>query len=738
MYEFLGNTSIRMYDFFNNMGFYAMLIFNILQYKRRKSYTGGLAVYVRDKVSRMKTKRSLIIALVLEIVFVTFFVNTVSGYTNSFVSELTNTGANYFGNLLVTPLFTPFIFYFFSVDPLKEMDLITPALALRLIFVKIACFCAGCCRGFECSWGWYYPTKDAVMFPTQLLESLMALLIFILLMKIRDKVKSGTLYPIYIIAYSTTRFFTEFTRIEENVFWILKTYHILCLVGIVVGVVWLLIVIKYSDKILIFFKKAPFPWAKEVIADYRQEKKVKKNTVRNKNGKLLNNSKVKVGHPKMRMWILIWSLGLMGQIGWNVEGMWFNTFVYEKIDKNPSIITPMLIFSALATTVSIFLFGTLSDRTGKRRTLISTGYAAWGILIILFGLTQFIPNKYLVFTVICLVFGDMLVSFFGSMSTDVGFAAWTTDIMKDNNKGKIGAAIAVQCVLGSLFGNIIGGYIVGTENNYLRLFIVVGSVLASFGVISAYMFTKKDDIQPSVRGTFKEQFLSVFDYKNPLKQKELILVHLSVMIFFIGYDTYSPHIGNYLIHHLGFTPDKMGIIQAVPLVLAMIVTLPVSRFIDNNKFLGVSVGAIVSGVLGILFIFPIKPENVNTTKIFDIRLFLGIFFIGVSYVVMLQSTKIWSKKLYPIDSKGQYEGLWAISFALLPMFFGSSISQMIIKTGNSMILNELTGQMEYIPDNRIFIAGVIVSTFSIVPVILTRYVRKKNIENDKKLKTKKS
>ena len=56
------------------------------------------------------------------------------------------------------------------------------------------------------------------------------------------------------------------------------------------------------------------------------------------------------------MWVLVWGLGLIGQIGWNVESVWLNTFVYEKIDKNPSVITPMLILSALATTVVIFLF----------------------------------------------------------------------------------------------------------------------------------------------------------------------------------------------------------------------------------------------------------------------------------------------------------------------------------------------------------------------------------------------
>ena len=126
------------------------------------------------------------------------------------------------------------------------MDLITPAYSLRLIVVKLACFCQGCCSGMECSWGVYYPSDDAVLFPSQLLEAFVSLIIFVFLMVYRKKAKEGTLFPIYLIIYSATRFFTEFTRIEDEVFGILKTYHILCLVGIFVGIIWHVIVKKYS------------------------------------------------------------------------------------------------------------------------------------------------------------------------------------------------------------------------------------------------------------------------------------------------------------------------------------------------------------------------------------------------------------------------------------------------------------------------------------------------------------
>ena len=72
-----------------------------------------------------------------------------------------------------------------------------------------------------------------------------------------------------------------------------------------------------------------------------------------------------------RFWLMVWGMGLAGQLCWNVENQWFNTFVYAKIAKDPTIISWMVAVSAITTTIATFLFGTLSDRpvrmNGDRR-----------------------------------------------------------------------------------------------------------------------------------------------------------------------------------------------------------------------------------------------------------------------------------------------------------------------------------------------------------------------------------
>ena len=87
--------------------------------------------------------------------------------------------------------------------------------------------------------------------------------------------------------------------------------------------------------------------------------------------------------------------------------------------------------------------------------------------------------------------------------------------------------------------------------------------------------------------------------------------------------------------------------------------------------------------------------------------------MAVSYIIMLQATKTWTKNLYPEESKGQYESFWAVSYTFIPVFLGSNIGDYIVRNEGLMQINEMTHRYEYIPNGKIFLVGVIISVFSI-------------------------
>ncbi|MDO5449076.1 MAG: MFS transporter [Clostridia bacterium] len=422
---------------------------------------------------------------------------------------------------------------------------------------------------------------------------------------------------------------------------------------------------------------------------------------------------------KFSMWLLIWGLGLAGQLCWNMENQWFNTFVYAKIGKDPSIITGMLIFSALATTFSTFFFGTWSDRLGKRRHFIGLGYILWGIFTIAFGLTQFISKDAYVFLGIMVVLADTVMSFFGSMGNDSGFNVWCNDILTDENRGSIGAALATQPVIGTMVGTIVGGLLVGSDDNYMRLFIVMGVFVILCGIISFLTLNKNDDVTPNKDGTFWHQFFSVFNFKEFFKLKELVFLHLGLAVFFIGFNVYFAYIGNYLIYYLGYTADIMGIVEAVPLIIAMLATIPVAKFINNNKHPYIIVFGVIANVIGCIITYFVDASKVDPTSYFNLHVFIGILVVGIGYITILQTAKVWAKQIYPKDRRGQFEGIWILFFVLIPWIGGSLLGEATVKSSGQTFIDEVSGQMQYIPNGNIFLVGAIICLLSLIPFVMT-------------------
>lgn len=426
-------------------------------------------------------------------------------------------------------------------------------------------------------------------------------------------------------------------------------------------------------------------------------------------------------------WLLVWGLGLAGQICWNMENQWFNTFVYAKIGMYPSIITGMLICSAAATTFATFFFGTWADRTGKRRTFVSVGYILWGIFTIAFGLTEFLPKELYTFVAVMVVMADTVMSFFGSMGNDAGFNTWINDSMEKHNKGQLGAAMATQPVLGTLLGTVVGGILVGSDDNYMRLFIVMGVFVIVVGIISIFAMGKEDDIAPNKEGSFWHQFISVFSFRKFFQIPQLVRVSIAVSIFFIGFNCFFAYMGNYIIYYLGYTADQMGIIEAIPLVLSMFIAIPVGTLLNKNKHPWIGIVSVVVSVLGLLLIFPITPEDVDTSSLFNLRLWAGIFIVGMGYIAFLQTTKVWSKQLYPPESRGQFEGIWILFFVLIPMVGGSILGEAIVKTSGMSFINETSGQMEYIPNGMVFLVGAMVMVLTLIPLLTTIKPHKEQI-----------
>lgn len=253
------------YDGLGAINLICFFIFNLMQFNKKKPFLGNGAKICVNYFYERKEKNIFFkflshnsVWVVVELILFSLVQSASIMVFNVGFGNLLNTGGNYFGLLFFSPFVLLLLCFVLRVDPRKQIDLITPAFPLALIFAKIGCFGAGCCQGYALSTGIYNYKTGYTEFPLQLVEAGVALLLFIFLLIWRRKAKPGTLFPIYFIVYSAIRFFTEFLSYRAQIVGPFNIYHILCIVGMIVGFIELLLVLEYGENFGRFFTETPY------------------------------------------------------------------------------------------------------------------------------------------------------------------------------------------------------------------------------------------------------------------------------------------------------------------------------------------------------------------------------------------------------------------------------------------------------------------------------------------------
>jgi len=211
----IGSLTIYTYGFFIFLGVLAGYIFSLSQCKKY-----GLS---EDKISDL-----LFWSLLLGFVFSRIFYIALNW--NLFLIKplsfiFSGSGFIFYGGLSGGVIAAFFFIKKNQLPLFKTLDLVSPALALGHSLGRVGCFFYGCCYGRPTSSliGVVFPRDcpagllGGALIPTQLISSLALLVIFGLLLLIRDK-KSfpGQVFLSYLGLYSAFRFIIEFYRADPR------------------------------------------------------------------------------------------------------------------------------------------------------------------------------------------------------------------------------------------------------------------------------------------------------------------------------------------------------------------------------------------------------------------------------------------------------------------------------------------------------------------------------------------
>ncbi len=266
MYSYIGSTDTFLYDLIGILCLIPLLFF-LFKLKKKKETIGlgktseflmncAIAKYPKNKMTLKLSNEKIwlkIEFLVISIILIWFFLFGGYSFADMFME---GRRTDWYGFSLLMP-FVLLVFCLISkINWLKLMDLITPSFAFLSGLLKIGCFCLGCC-GTRTPWkyGLYNYSTSEYEFPIQLVEVVVSLILFVALLSLSQKVKTGRLYPIYLIIYSCLRFIYNIFKVRDNVFWILDLEQTTSVVVFVIGIALLVIVGLYDKKIIDFFDK---------------------------------------------------------------------------------------------------------------------------------------------------------------------------------------------------------------------------------------------------------------------------------------------------------------------------------------------------------------------------------------------------------------------------------------------------------------------------------------------------
>lgn len=420
-----------------------------------------------------------------------------------------------------------------------------------------------------------------------------------------------------------------------------------------------------------------------------------------------------------RLWASFILIGLVGQFAWTIENMYFNVYLYNTISTDPNYIAVMVAASAAAATLTTLLMGALTDKVGKRKIFISTGYILWGLSTAAFGfitvdnMSRLFPAASAVSLAAGMVVAmDCIMTFFGSTANDAAFNAFVTDNTTSENRGRAESVLAILPLISML---VIFGLFDGMTQNgeWQKFFLIFGAAVTVTGIISLFL-VKDAPIKPSDEAYFKKL---IYGFRpSVIKANPLLYIALiAMLIFSVAVQVFFPYLIIYIQNYLKF--DNYAIILGVVLIIASVVSVVSGSIIDKVGKLTFTIPACIIMLAGLV-------------AMYFVRSFVPVIIAGTvmmsGYMLVTAAVNAVVRDYTPSDSVGHFQGVRMIFAVLLPMIIGPFIGSAVIKSGGETYID--LGQVKTVPTPDIFLAAAVALVPVIIPVIILKVKARRQTE----------
>ena len=444
----------------------------------------------------------------------------------------------------------------------------------------------------------------------------------------------------------------------------------------------------------------------------------------------MHNSKI-----SGRLWFNMILFGLVGQLAWNVENMYFNTFLYNKIYAGVSqtaidgsipvmsAISLMVGLSAATAVITTFVMGTLSDRLNRRKLFISVGYILWGVITALFGLISrdniaallhlSDEVKILTATVWTVILMDCLMTFMGSTSNDSVFNAWVTDVTAPENRPKVETVFAALPIVATGVVVGVGSLAQAGVIGYDLFFLCLGGFVIACGVLG--LFTLKEP-EHRIRHSNANYWSDLFYGFRPSvirTHKQLYLSLATLGFFAVAVQVFFPYLLIYLQYVILPTVPAFDLFDAsyyicaavcVAVLVAGIVILLKLGNKDKKKALIPGALCFLAGLLILGFAHDIR------------LLLLGLAPTVIGYASLMIMLNAAVRDFTPEDKAGQFQGIRMIFYVMIPMVVGPMLGN-AASVSSAVRYTDEYGVSQVAPTSAMFLWAAAVAALVFLPLI---------------------
>lgn len=410
-------------------------------------------------------------------------------------------------------------------------------------------------------------------------------------------------------------------------------------------------------------------------------------------------------HPAKRFWAALAVFGLMGQVAWVVENMYFNIFIYKMFHASAADISLMVGASSVAATVTTILVGAYTDYVGRRKVFICGGYVAWGISIMAFALLRMdllTPLAGGVAEAAALGVGlvilmDCLMTFLGSSANDACFNAWMTDWGDGSNRGKIEGINSMMPLVAILV--VFGGFSafdLDKPESWTTIYLIVGMAVVFIGLSGIFLIEERKD--PAKRRTrrlraYTDNLCYSFRLSVVRENSLLYAVIGAFAVFGISINTFMPYLILYYEKTLGM--ENYVLIMAPAIVLAAVITAFYGKLYDLLGFQMSVIPTLAFLMAGYVILYLGKATGI---------VFLGSLLMMTGYLTGMAVFGAMIRSRIPEQRAGQFQGIRIIGQVLVPGIAGPALGAAVLHNAETIV--NADGTTSFLPNRNIYLAAL--------------------------------